>query len=624
MTRLDQRIALVRSKLALNIFLTGLGWSLAGLAGAAVAAVLFDRLFSLQLPHPAIWFWSALGAAVIFASLRLLVHRPSSQDAALAIDEHLFLKEKFSTALCVRNDPDPFAAAVVADAEATAVSVNLHGQFPVRLPRSAIGAAALAAAALLLSLMHPLDLFGRTVRQNAVVAATTEKVDKARKAVQEAEALVEAAPAAIRNDEQIKEAKAMLQDLLKKPIEDPDQARRSALAALEQVKDAIKNEIEKNQQYAEAHNDQKLMNGLANADDKTGPVSQAQNDIKKGQYDKAVDDIKKAVDNFDKMSDAQKQQTAQQMQNLAKQLNQVANNPQIQQQVKDNLQQLGATAQQAQQIQNLMQQSAQGNPQAQQQLQQQLSQLQQQMNNGQGPTQQQQQQISKMMSQMQAQMNSQAQAQQLASAAQTMAQGMQQAAGQPSQSNQSSSGQGQASQGSASMQQGQAQMQQTLSQMQAVASDAQSIAAAQQAAADSAAAAASGLSPGQQGGQGQGQGQGKGQGQGQGQWGMGQKGQGNGGAGNNGQGGGFSGGLAQAPYTVKTEMDPSQENAAGKVLAVTMIKADQIKGESKAELRGAVQQAQQDTPDDVEQEGVSGQSQKVVKDYFSAIQHDTQ
>jgi len=91
-----------------------------------------------------------------------------------------------------------------------------------------------------------------------------------------------------------------------------------------------------------------------------------------------------------------------------------------------------------------------------------------------------------------------------------------------------------------------------------------------------------------------------------------------------GNGGGQNPGLTVAPYTVKTEIDPSKATDNGKILASSLIKADQIKGESKAQLNSVVTQAQQDTPDDVDTEGVSGQSQKVVRDYYSAIQKDSQ
>jgi hypothetical protein len=79
---------------------------------------------------------------------------------------------------------------------------------------------------------------------------------------------------------------------------------------------------------------------------------------------------------------------------------------------------------------------------------------------------------------------------------------------------------------------------------------------------------------------------------------------------------------AQAPYGVKQEISSSEDIDDGKVLASTYIKAKTIKGESRAELQEVLAESEQEAPDEVDQERVSHQAQKVVRDYFKSVSDD--
>src|SRR3954466_15789286 len=135
MSRLDQHVSLVRNKLALEKFLDALAWATLGLGVVACVAILVDRLFLLRLPHPPRFLLGGFIAAVIGALGYAIYRRPSGHDAAVAIDEKLALKEKFSTAMYVRDSADPFAQAAVRDAERTADNVSLHKRFPLAFPQ---------------------------------------------------------------------------------------------------------------------------------------------------------------------------------------------------------------------------------------------------------------------------------------------------------------------------------------------------------------------------------------------------------------------------------------------------------------------------------------------------------
>lgn len=617
MSRLDRHVDAVQNKLAMAEFLVALAASCTVLAGAVWLAILIDKLFQLRLPQPLIWLSSAAGVAVLVAIGYAVWRRPTRHAAAVAIDEKLGLKERFSTALYARpTKDDPFAAAAVLDAERMADNVSIHKRFPLPFPRGFMVAMVLAMLAGLSLMLPEFDLFGRreVARKKAVEVA---KVESAKKTVREALAKVESVAKAMPADDEIaKNAKQQLEALINNPGKDPEATKRSALKAMQDMNDAIKEKIKDNQKFADAQNDAKMLRSIAPPADEKGPVADAHRAIAKGEFAKAVDDLQKAVENFDKMDEKEKEKAAQQMQQMAKQLQQMAQNPQVQQQLQQQLQQMGANQQQAQQMAQAMQQAAQGNPQAQQQL----AQMQQQLMQGMNP--QQQAQAQQMIQQMQAKANGQAQAQQMAQAAQQMAQAMQQGAQAAQQQAQNPQGQGQGQQQQQQqMAQAAQQMQQQLQQMEAAQQDAQQIAAAQQIAQDGADQAANDMNDD---GGGPGGDQANQQAGGEnGQWQPGdpadQKGNGMGGAG---IGNGGKAEKQEAPYAVKSEMSPSQDNKDGKILAATFVKASALKGESKVELSNIAASAEKEATDEVDQERVTRSAQKAVRDYFKSMEQD--
>lgn len=615
MSRLDQHVLAVRNRLMLGRFIVALAWTSLGLAGCVLIAVVVGKVFRVELPWQMVFLYAGGALAAGFAAGYAVITRPGELAAAVAIDEKLALKEKYSTALQLRGSKDPFAQAAVRDAEATAgkTLVETRRYFPLRFPRPAYGTVAVAVVAMGLAyFVSPLDLFGHEEKVQDKLAEV-QKREEAKKTLASAYVKVEAAAKANPDNVSIQNAKKDLEALLQNAPKDPLATERSAMKALQDTRDAMMQKIQDSQSFANAKNDERMLRSLTPPTDEKGPVAEAHKAMAQGDFDKAMRELSKATENFDKMEKKDQEKAARQMQAMAQQLKQMAQNPQAQQQMQQQLQRMGANPQQAKQMSQMMQQAAAGNPQAQQQLQQMAKQLQQQMNNGQGPTQQQQQQIQKMMQQMQAQAATQQQAQQMSQAAQQMAQAMQQASAQQpgQQGNQQQAGQ--------QMSQAQQQMQQQMAAMDAIQKDA----AAQQAQAQELEKAAD-AAAGQCNGNGQGGEGGKlaGRKDGASPWKAGQpkgKGKGMGGPGIG------AGGVAEtetAPYTVKAEKAPVQNIDSGKILAATLVKAGTIKGESKEQLKDVAHAAQQDATDEVDQELIGRASQQAVKGYFNSIEQD--
>lgn len=661
MSRLDRHVNLVRTKLLVGTLLSGLAWALLAFASVVLAAVLADRFLLWRLPGWEIWFLAGLGAAVLAAGGWAILRRPTARQAAVAIDERLGLKEKFSTALYVRAGgagtsagDDPFAAAAVRDAEATADNVSLHKRFPVAFPRHGIAAACVAVTAAGAFLLDPHPLFG-SKEQAAVQEPQKAATDQAaaKKLMAKAIEAIDAAPPEAQRNPQLQAARAELAKQVAQPSKSAQQQQQTALKTMQDL-DALKQKIADGQRFDDGKQASPFKDMQANSalDDKSA-LKDVPEALQKGQFNKAAESIEKVVQNFNGMKKEDQQKAAADTKKVAQQLQQQAQaQGQQQQQLQQKLQQMGANQQQLQQLQNLMQAAAQGDQQAKQQLQQAMNQMAQQINQAKQnmtPAQQQAaaQQAQAMMQQMQQAANNQAAAQNLADAAQQLAQAMQQQAngqqpngqqqqqgGQQQQANNAQGGQpqpggqqqpqpgqqqangqqpnGQNGQGQQPGMQGAGQnLQEQLAQLQQAAQDAQQ-----------------GMGPGQDGAapdnlnQQAGNGQQPGQGQGDGKGGKNDQ---------VGQGGGqwtpeanqAAGGVrpkgAAAPYAVKAEKSPTQTNSGGELIASQFIKAPNVAGQSRAELRKVIQSVVTDPAEPVDQDKIGRQEASIVKKYYDDL-----
>src|SRR5215212_1094646 len=199
MSRLDRHVLAVQNKLALDRFIGALAWASVFYAAAVWVGIVVYKVLRAQPPHTKWW----------------LIGRASAHEAAVAIDEKLALKEKFSTALYARPLSDPFAQAAVKDAERTAENVSLHKRFPLEFPRQSIGTAGIAIlVALTMAFLPKMDLFGRE-QKRAALAIQQKRTDDARKAVEKAlQVIVQTEAKGVADEETIKQAKKELEALV--------------------------------------------------------------------------------------------------------------------------------------------------------------------------------------------------------------------------------------------------------------------------------------------------------------------------------------------------------------------------------------------------------------------------
>src|SRR6266581_2344284 len=477
MSRIDSQVSAVQFRLTLSVLVEWLSVAAFALATGTLAVIIIERLFHFGIPT--ITFWVGLGLLGIVVIVMTSLRSPSRETAAIALDEKLDLKEKFSTALSVRSMQDPFAQAVVRDAENTAQRVRLDGHFAIDFPLIGYFAIGAAVIALLAFMFFPsLDVLGRGRRQEAK-RQDEIKIAENKLMVKDAIAKLDRIPPSLAESDQVRLAKADLAKMLANPEKDTSKTARRVMDALDKADQGLKDKAKENKNYAQAQANQKMFKSMNVPIDQKGPVADAHRELVKGDYEEAVKKLDQAVKELEKMSPKEKEEAAKQMQNMAQQLQQMANDPRAMEKLAEQMKQAGANQQQIKQMQQAMQQAAQ-NPQdkqAQQQMQQLQQQLAQQMQQA-GMNQQQIQQMQQAMQQAQQGANAQAQANGMAQAAAQMAQAMQAAA---------QNGGGQNGQ---QMADAQKQMGEMLQQMQAAAQDAKQLQQMQQAMQDAMAGAA--------------------------------------------------------------------------------------------------------------------------------------
>ncbi len=366
MSRVDSHVAAVRRRLTLGIYIQWLAMAAFVLAVLSFLVILSERILHIALPPQLIWV--GVGAVAVAAGIMAILHAPSADAAAVAIDEKLGLKEKFSTALKVKSSSDPFAQAVVLDAERTAGNVHLAGRFPFEFPRAGYWCICAAALALLaLWFMPEVDLFGRKQALKAMQEQQANIAIAERK-IREAIVRIEQLPEVVQQSEKVQLAKGPLNTFLKNPTPDIEAANLLAVDAKDKAAEAALKQIDDMKVFANAQKASRLLGAMNNPlADAKGLVASVAKDLKNGDLEEAHGDLLKLATRFTELDKTEQELAAAQMQKLAEALKAIADDPQAMQNLPDQLKQADVNQQQ---IQELIQQATQGDPQSRKELQQ--------------------------------------------------------------------------------------------------------------------------------------------------------------------------------------------------------------------------------------------------------------
>ena len=198
---------------------------------AAVLAVAAERAFAARLIMP-LSAGLFLGAVAALTAVRWWLGRPSAMQAALALDERLGLRERFSTTLALAASEDPFAVAAREEARRRADPLDVGRAFPIRPTwRWAHASASWAALAMVVFFMPAIDLLGRKAAAGEI-ARRQEAVERAKADLAKAVARVEEAAKPLGASDLAAEL-AALKDF-DAPAE-PQEIRRQGVRALSDV-----------------------------------------------------------------------------------------------------------------------------------------------------------------------------------------------------------------------------------------------------------------------------------------------------------------------------------------------------------------------------------------------------
>ncbi len=243
MSALDQQVQAARRRLATNILLERLAQGVLAAAVLWMLVVIVERVFGLGIPLRA----AGLAAGVVglvLVVVGVVRRRVSPLRAAVVLDATAGLKERVSTAVTCRDNPDPFAQAAVRDAERRVARVHV----PAHVRRSAPdlwpwSLAAVVAAAVVFQFMPQLDVLAN---EAAPSATNTQQVKQAR----EIETVLNKRMESIRRQVADTPGMADLADELKqlklpdRPLMTPEDIRREAVKRIDKVADKLKQRLD--------------------------------------------------------------------------------------------------------------------------------------------------------------------------------------------------------------------------------------------------------------------------------------------------------------------------------------------------------------------------------------------
>ncbi|MFO0973915.1 MAG: hypothetical protein U1A27_10820 [Phycisphaerae bacterium] len=337
-----------RRRLWVNRWLRAGGWSAAIAAGVFALLIVAERLFGLSWPTG--WLAVAAGAgAVAAATVCLIARRESLAQAAIELDRAAGLRDRISTGLIVAESADPFAQAVVADAQRKAAALSVRQFVPLRPDRSlALGGLATLAAVLVTWLLPEFDLLGRRQAQ----AEHTRALQAAREVRTQVAKPVEAvAKLASEGAEAFKDLKELdeLQKLAKLDTpSDPADLRREAVKRLDRLGDELKRKQD-SERFADLKDTQRRLSELGEPRGEKTATSELVKNLSEGDFKSAQEQVKKLKEQLAKhkrgeVKDADVKKLAKQLDDLAKQIEKAGND---QKKLEKQLQSAGLTPEQA-------------------------------------------------------------------------------------------------------------------------------------------------------------------------------------------------------------------------------------------------------------------------------------
>ncbi len=316
---LRQKLTRARLRLGADVALRSAA-AVGALAGlAALLGVLAERLFGVQLLGLTAGIALAAVAALLLAALCVL-RVPSRMQVAVAVDERLAFRERFSTALALGDSEDPFARAAAEEARRQAGKLDVNKHFPVRPTGHWLGTvAAWAAAVAAFAFVPTVDVLG--------ILADREQQRQRRDELADARADVEqAADDVLASVRQVNDANlaADLEGLAKlNESLEPADIRREAIRKLGEAADRLR-QMQRDPNMQADQELERMLKGLRTTPEAlTDELNRA---LSRGDFAAAAKMLGDLLEdaNNGRLTDEQKRALARQLADLAGQLDRLA------------------------------------------------------------------------------------------------------------------------------------------------------------------------------------------------------------------------------------------------------------------------------------------------------------
>lgn len=337
MAGLQHQVKNAQRRLWLNRWIEKWGWMLLFSTAAWTLLWLADRLLGFGAPM-LIAIWIGLGVSVIGASVWFFLTRDSALDAATSLDVAAGLRERVSSALTVDSkSEDPFASAVVADAERAVAGLTPRRFIPLRWPSSLSLSAAMLVIALLSLLLPEFDLLHR--REAAAQAQVQRDANKRATAalVRPVTAMQQVAEKT--GDPSLAEDVKKLDALRDRKDVEASVKRREAMKTLDRLQDALKKQAE-DERFKQLNETKKRLRQIGPSSDPKSEVAQLMDSLSKGDLGEAQNEIKKLQESLAKkakngeLDEKKRTEMQKQLNELSKKLEQAAQDKQSQEELK--------------------------------------------------------------------------------------------------------------------------------------------------------------------------------------------------------------------------------------------------------------------------------------------------
>ncbi len=336
MTHLEQQIRSAQHRLWLNRWLHNICLMLAIVSFAFALVVLVQRLFDIAMPM--MWIGAGFGGTALLGSIiRTVLQRENSSVAAATLDDAAGLRERLSSGQYCVNNQDPFAQAVVMDAEKISSSISARQHIKLTTPNSLAMSAGSIVLAALMFLITPglLKSTEATQSDQQSEILKQEKVAVKRK-MQAVRELTETTPA-------LEEFSDKIEGLNKKVggnLTKPGDLRHEAIKKIDSLTDAIKQK-KQSAQYEKMKAMRRMMRGLKTPQSANTPTQKLAKALSKADYKTAKEEIESIKEQLATLKAEDDKEMVNKLSNqlnqLAKQLEKLASNEKM----KKKLQQAG-------------------------------------------------------------------------------------------------------------------------------------------------------------------------------------------------------------------------------------------------------------------------------------------